>query len=149
MGDRGNAGITFSNGQTIYLYGHWLGFRVMQTFARGLERASRAGRMDDESYAARLIFQEWTRGAEDENLSFGIGPDYAGDCEHPIPVLRFKTQDVAWSGKRVPDSKPGAYDGGWKPGEDHVLSVADFIQRFYTGKYVDDINLTGRDSCEY
>lgn len=118
MGDRGNAWIQFENGQTVYLYTHWNGSELMGTLARGLKRAKDSGRMDDESYAARIIFQEWTKGIEDEDTGAGIAPWFASDAQHPIPTVRFMTQDVAFD----PDSN--------KPGEAVVMTVDEFIEKY-------------------
>ncbi len=98
MGDRGCAGIEFSDGTVIYLYTHNEGRCVKEKLAIGLLRVKQAGRLGDESYAARLIFQEWTKGNEDDDLGYGMSPWVQGDCYYPVPIVHFKTDTVSITG---------------------------------------------------
>ncbi len=78
MGDRNNIKITYSNGQSLYLYSHWGGSELQDIVVDALDKS---GRVDDESYFARVLFckmlgdnlQDW-RG----ETGFGIAP-YAPD----------------------------------------------------------------------
>jgi hypothetical protein len=87
MGDRNNIKITYSTGDSLYLYTHWRGSEVEDIVTRALATSSR---VDDESYFARVLFcallgdnlQDW-RG----ETGFGIAPyapdqDYGNDMVH-------------------------------------------------------------------
>lgn len=87
MGDRNNIKITYSTGESLYLYTHWRGSEVADIVDNALATSSR---VDDESYFARVLFcallgdnlQDW-RG----ETGFGIAPyapdqDYGNDMVH-------------------------------------------------------------------
>jgi hypothetical protein len=87
MGNRSNIKITYNNGESLYLYTHWRGDEIQDIVTRALETS---GRVEDESYFARVLFcamlgdnlQEW-RG----ETGFGIAPyapdqDYGNDMVH-------------------------------------------------------------------
>ena len=81
MGDRNNIKITYSNGQSLYLYSHWGGSELQDIVVDALDKS---GRVDDESYFARVLFckmlgddlRDW-RG----ETGFGIAP-YAPDQDY-------------------------------------------------------------------
>ena len=61
MGARGHIGIVQSVSPTpIYFYTHWEGHLVTTTLADGLRKATEAGRLQDETYATRIIFDSLT-----------------------------------------------------------------------------------------
>lgn len=78
MGDRSNVKITYSTGQSVYLYTHWGGGELREIVEGAVRNTSR---LDDESYFARVVFcamlgddlRDW-RG----ETGFGIAP-YAPD----------------------------------------------------------------------
>ena len=52
MGDRANFGFKDSKGDTLYLYGHWAGHRMLENLANAVEQAR--PRWSDHSYACLL-----------------------------------------------------------------------------------------------
>lgn len=80
MGDRGNVEMVYGEGQSIFFYTHWQGTELPQTVAKALEKGRT--RWDDESYLARIIFQEII-GNDDDVTGFGIAP-YVMDNEHDV-----------------------------------------------------------------
>jgi len=75
MGDRNNIKITYSNGQSVYLYSHWGGSQLREIVSSALETS---GRVTDESYFARVLFSKMivsggTRDIDSET-GYGIAP---------------------------------------------------------------------------
>jgi len=119
MGDRGHIGIIqHANPTPIYFYTHWEGHRVCQKLAEGLRQANEAGRLSDETYATRIIFDALT-GCTGEDTGYGIMVgDHAGDNQYPIPMVKWK-----WSG-----DEPHIFLGN-----DH-FTVTEFIAIFLPKK---------------
>ena len=73
MGDRNNIKITYHAGDSIYLYGHWIGDEIREIVANAVETS---GRVEDESYFARVLF--CSMDAESDDLrgetGYGIAP---------------------------------------------------------------------------
>ena len=88
MGSRGHIGIVHHNSQTpIYFYTHWCGHEIRQTLADGLTRAIEEGRLTDETYATRIIFDTLT-GLTGDSTGYGIHIGQpAGDNEYEIPTV--------------------------------------------------------------
>ena len=90
MGNRVNFGFQQSNENTIFLYGHWAGDRMLERLA---DAVSIAGpRWSDESYAtriaiSRLIGEDWT-----SETGWGLNVNQIGDNEHKVPIINFSTQ---------------------------------------------------------
>lgn len=104
MGDRANFGLKQYDGSTLYIYGHWAGEGMLATFARALDRASRAGRLPgDEAYANRIIISEIVD-RPDLDTGWGVTLNYVSDNEHPIPVYDYSTDTVS------------EYDYDWQTG---------------------------------
>jgi hypothetical protein len=91
MGDRSNIVIQQSNGDRVYLYGHWLGSSAIGVVQGVLERHER---WSDESYLARMLFNEMTSEDPDSSTGFGISANYMPDNEHPLIVLTPETKEV-------------------------------------------------------
>lgn len=92
MGDRANFGFRQSNGDVIFLYGHWAGFEMMARLADAIIAAN--PRWHDESYATRIaistmIGEEWN-----QEYSWGISTRI-GDNEHSIPIVDWEFQTVS------------------------------------------------------
>ena len=74
MGDRNSIKVTYSTGDSIYLYSHWGGSELNEIVNKA---ALTSGRLQDESYFTRVLFcamlgdnlQDW-RG----ETGFGIAP---------------------------------------------------------------------------
>jgi hypothetical protein len=98
MGDRNNIKITYSNGQSLFLYSHWGGSDLHNIVVNALETS---GRVTDESYFARVLFSRMVTsggtGDIDSDTGYGIAPyvvdqdvsnkmihiDYSTGCEQP------------------------------------------------------------------
>jgi len=100
MGDRNNIKITYTNGQSIYLYSHWGGSELREIVVKALEKS---GRVDDESYFARVLFckmlgddlRDW-RG----ETGFGIAP-YAPDQDYSNKMVHVDYTQ-AWNNNGLP-----------------------------------------------
>jgi hypothetical protein len=89
MGDRGNV-VLEQEGKEIFLYSHWGGTEIPGIVQRVIAKRIR---WDDDAYLGRLIFQEMTRGCEDEETGFGIST-YAPDNEYPYIRVNSDKQAV-------------------------------------------------------
>lgn len=91
MGSRGHIGIVQSTNATpIYFYTHWQGHGIAGILAEGLYRAHDNGRLTDETYATRIIFDTLT-GCTNEATGYGIMVgEPASDNEYPIPTVFFQ-----------------------------------------------------------
>jgi len=118
MGDRINVVITTDHTSGIALYSHWGGYRMPKTIAKFL---SSTGRLDPDYFTRNLLCSmiadgvtsdDYTKsgyeligtepnveamllGAFQDELSYGIGLNLAGDREHPVIVLNPEVQ-TAW-----------------------------------------------------
>lgn len=116
MGERASIKVTHGDEGHIWLYTHWSGDRIVEITAQALERVRSAGRMDDPSYATRIIFDTLT-GCEGGDLGYGIHiggeePYSNYDC----PEIRWGSEGYEWG--KEPDV--------WYRGT--VMSVDAFIQ---------------------
>ena len=75
MGDRNNIKITYSTGDSVYLYSHWGGSELQDIVANAVMTS---GRVTDESYFARVLFSRMvTSGGTrdiDSETGYGIAP---------------------------------------------------------------------------
>jgi hypothetical protein len=95
MGDRANFGIQQTDGNIIYVYGHWAGEGMLARFANALERGTNAGRIPgDSAYGTRIIFSQIIGEHWDSDLGWGITVNYLADNEHKVPVYSFITDTV-------------------------------------------------------
>jgi hypothetical protein len=94
MGERGHIGIVHHNNATpIYFYTHWDGHYVPTLLAEGLKRAMEAGRLTDESYATRIVFDTLT-GCTGSTTSYGILiGEPQSDNEYAIPTVMWEQGD--------------------------------------------------------
>lgn len=101
MGDRANFGFRQSTGNTIVLYGHWAGHKMLENLAAAVEKAR--PRWSDEGYAtriaiSRLIADDWT-----SETGWGIYANVIMDNEHKIPVIDWRNntfslhEEAPWS----------------------------------------------------
>lgn len=58
MGDRSNIAIRYGDGKEIFFYGHWMGEENVNIVERAVKRGMESGRINDESYFARIVFCE-------------------------------------------------------------------------------------------
>lgn len=71
MGDRNSIKITYRTGDSIYLYGHWMGNEAQDIVRRAI---SESDRVADESYFARVLFSRMIADSLHSETGFGIAP---------------------------------------------------------------------------
>lgn len=71
MGDRNNIKITYSTGDSVYLYGHWIGDEIHDIVKKAMWSSDR---VTDESYFARVLFSRMVRDDIDSETGYGIAP---------------------------------------------------------------------------
>jgi hypothetical protein len=89
MGDRGNIFIKYDEYNGIYFYTHWRGSEIRNVVKAAL---SKRERWDDDSYLARIIFDELT-GLDGGSTGYGISP-YLQDYNHPTVIVDIDNQCV-------------------------------------------------------
>lgn len=85
MGDRSNIVVESKNGSVtdrVYLYGHWMGPDALKSAVHGLS----SGRLGDDAYLTRVIFNHMTRDDVYGETGFGISPRLQ-DNEYPLIVI--------------------------------------------------------------
>jgi hypothetical protein len=122
MGDRANFGIRQSDGNTIFVYGHWAGEGMLARFANALDYTQNVGRIDDPAYGTRIIISQLIGEAWSGNLGWGITVNYLADNEHKVPVFDFADRTVT------------LYDFDWTAGvlTDKIVTflLNDFIRKY-------------------
>jgi len=94
MGDRATIRIKQAGNDTaIHFYTHWRGSYVNTVVADALQRAHIEGRITDDSYCARIIFDTLT---ELEGGSTGYGIIIGDDCR-PFDV-EHDSPSIVWTG---------------------------------------------------
>jgi len=108
MGERASIKVTHGDEGHIWMYAHWSGAEIVEITADALQRVRSAGRMNDPSYATRIIFDTLT-GCRGDDLGFGIfiggeEPDSNYDCpeirwgsewgKDPTVIYREREMDV-------------------------------------------------------
>jgi hypothetical protein len=109
MGDRGNIlikqrGDSGSPAEYIYLYTHWEGRELPGTLQNALKKQ---WRWQDESYLARIIFQQMV-GDDKGETGYGISA-YEIDGGHPYLIVDCEEQTVGVA----PRKKPGEIQKRW------------------------------------
>ena len=91
MGDRGNIVIMPDvEAPPLYLYTHWGGSNLPSVVQCGVRRIIKAGRATDPHYGARLLFQELTKGMEDNDLGYGLSTYL---CDYEVAFTTIKETD--------------------------------------------------------
>lgn len=92
MGDRATIRIKQHGSATaIHFYTHWRGGSVNGVVADALERADQEGRITDDSYCTRIIFDTLTE-LEGGSTGYGIiigDSQRPGDVEHDSPSIEW------------------------------------------------------------
>lgn len=121
MGDRANFGVKQGN-DTVYLYGHWAGYGMMNTLATALNKVKDFDRLSDEGYATRILFSQIVGESWVGSLGWGIYINSLGDNEHKVPVVDFRENTVT------------LYDYVWENGQItepvFTTSIDNFIKRY-------------------
>ena len=122
MGDRANFGIRQSDGNTIFVYGHWAGEGMLARFANALDYTQNVGRIDDPAYGTRIIISQLIGEGWSSDLGWGITVNYIADNEHKVPVFDFADRTVT------------LYDFDWTAGvlTDKIVTflLNDFIRKY-------------------
>lgn len=92
MGDRSNIVVQESNGNRIFLYGHWMGEDSINIVHNVLKRGERLG---DTAYLTRIIFCEMVKGDMDGDTGYGISTSMCDNDGYPLIVVDPSTQE-AW-----------------------------------------------------
>ena len=97
MGERGNICMVQEDGNKIYFYTHWSVYELEKVVKSALIRGK--SRWDDESYLARIVFNELTKGQEMDESGFGIST-YEVDNSYPIPFICSHDKTVMIDGNK-------------------------------------------------
>ena len=87
MGDRANFGFKQSDGNTIFLYGHWAGHEMLANLASAVSAAE--PRWQDESYATRICVSQMIGEDWKSETGWGLSVGRILDNEHKIPVINW------------------------------------------------------------
>jgi hypothetical protein len=90
MGDRANFGFKDRKGDTVFLYGHWAGYEMLQNLADAVQIAR--PRWTDESYATRICISQLIGDSWNSETGWGITVNQLADNEHKIPVIDWASQ---------------------------------------------------------
>jgi hypothetical protein len=85
MGDRANFGFKQSNGETIILYGHWAGDRMLENLASAVSKAR--PRWSDDGYATRIAISQLVADEWRNETGWGLYVNAIMDNEHRIPII--------------------------------------------------------------
>lgn len=123
MGDRGNVYVKNHEGG-IYLYTHWRGSELPEIVRNTLARRQR---WDDESYLARMVFCDMSKGDHDNDRGYGIS-NYRTDNQHPIVVIDCEAQTVGFAHE---DKEPECYES-WTF-EKYIAEKEEKLERLFNG----------------
>jgi len=87
MGDRANFGFKDRKGDTVFLYGHWAGHRMLENLADAVGAAE--SRWDDETYATRIAISHLINDEWKSTTGWGISVNQLADNEHKVPVINW------------------------------------------------------------
>jgi hypothetical protein len=87
MGDRANFGFKDRKGDTVFLYGHWAGHRMLENLANAVEAAR--PRWNDETYATRIAISHLINDEWKSETGWGISVNTLADNEHKVPVINW------------------------------------------------------------
>lgn len=87
MGDRANFGFQDRKGDTVFLYGHWAGYKMLENLANAVVKAQ--SRWNDESYATRICISQLINEDWPGETGWGITVNELCDNEHRIPIINW------------------------------------------------------------
>ena len=90
MGDRANFGFKQSDGNTIFLYGHWAGHNMLANLAEAVSAAE--PRWTDESYATRIATSHLVGEDYKATTGWGLSINRLLDNEHKVPIINWGEQ---------------------------------------------------------
>ena len=85
MGDRANFGFKDRKGDTVFLYGHWAGHRMLENLADAVQAAE--PRWNDEGYATRIAISQLINDEWPSETGWGITVNELADNEHKVPII--------------------------------------------------------------
>ena len=134
MGDRRIAEIRMAKG-SLCLYTHWGGHELPEMAAAAIEKAR--PRWDDEPYAARILVDQLTKSARDQETGFGLllEPDAEDEynADQPSVIIDLVKQELTI----------------WDNGNATVRSFQVAVKEFLRGGYpVVRKNRTTENACE-
>ena len=132
------------NKEAVHYYSHWGGDEIHKILAEGLQLAKRAGRLDDEAYASRIIFDTLVQSGLPDNPDkqwldhhrthgFGI---IIGDNRVPFDI-GYATPCVEWVGNNISPALSSTAQIP-KNGEPIIYTLP---LEAYEGHFVDDTDL--------
>lgn len=121
MGDRATFVFEQSDGNAIYLYGHWAGWEMMSRLSDALFAAY--PRWNDEAYATRIAISTMIGDEWSQETGWGI-TTYFCDSEHSVPVVNFQTKTV----KLIPHGWSDQFDINAEP--KFVMGFQQFLDKF-------------------
>jgi hypothetical protein len=107
----------------LNLYTHWGGDSICETLANGLAKAKEAGRLNDDSYATRIIFDTLTD-LDGGTTGFGIIVGDHDDVNYVCPVVLWDHPDAVTHGWQFTAGEPIVVYG------EMVMSASSFIELF-------------------
>ena len=87
MGNRANFGFKDRKGDTVFLYGHWAGHRMLENLADAVSAAET--RWDDETYATRIAISHLINDEWKSTTGWGISVNELADNEHKVPIINW------------------------------------------------------------
>jgi hypothetical protein len=90
MGDRANFGFKDRKGDTVFLYGHWAGHRMLENLADAVSAAE--SRWDDETYATRIAISNLINDEWQSTTGWGISVNQLADNEHKVPIINWSAK---------------------------------------------------------
>jgi hypothetical protein len=87
MGDRANFGFKDRKGDTVFLYGHWAGYRMLENLADAVSAAE--PRWNDEEYATRIAMSHLVGDEWKSETGWGISINRLADNEHKVPIINW------------------------------------------------------------
>ena len=101
MGDRANFGFQDRKGDTVFLYGHWAGYQMLERLANAVQKAE--PRWTDEAYATRICISQLINEDWPGETGWGITINELSDNEHRIPIINcnLPKQSMIWIPRRV------------------------------------------------
>jgi hypothetical protein len=90
MGDRANFGFKDRKGDTVFLYGHWAGHRMLENLADAVSAAE--SRWDDETYATRIAISHLINDEWKSTTGWGISVNQLADNEHKVPIINWSAK---------------------------------------------------------
>lgn len=88
MGDRANFGFKDSSGNTLFLYGHWAGYDMLNNLAHAVLAAE--SRWSDPSYATRIAISNLVKDEWSQTTGWGLSINHILDNEHKVPVINWE-----------------------------------------------------------